>query len=342
MNNSVISIDLAKNVFQVCVFDEHRKPIFNKKVTRAKLLETVMNQKPNRIVMEACYSANYWGREFLKLNRSVGLIPAYQVKPFVVGNKNDSNDAIAIGEASYRPKMVFVPVKTIAQQDLQSLHRIRDRLVKARTAVANQMRGLLSEYGIVIAKKIAVLRQEVPWVLEDPDQPLSEVARSFVADLYDELSVFDHKIKNKTLALEALLKNNDDYQRLQEIPGIGPIVGSALISAVGNAKQFKNGRNMSAWLGLTPKQYASGDNTRMGGMSKRGNRMLRKLFIDGARAVVIWVENKTHGFSLWIQALLIRRPRHKVLVAVANKIARMAWAVLSKNEPYKAPGLVSV
>ena len=128
--------------------------------------------------------------------------------------------------------------------------------------------------------------------------------------------------------MEALLKNNDDYQRLQEIPGIGPIVGSALISAVGNAKQFKNGRNMSAWLGLTPKQYASGDNTRMGVMSKRGNRMLRKQFIDGARAVVIWVENKTDDFSLWIQALLKRRPRHKVLVAVANKIARMAWAVL--------------
>lgn len=341
MNNSVISIDLAKNVFQVCLFNEHHKPVFNKKVTRARLLETVMKLESNRIVMEACYSSNYWGRVFQSMDRSVGLVPPHQVKPFVVGNKNDHNDAIAIGEASFRPKTVFVPVKSIDQQDIQSLHRIRDRLVRARTAVANQMRGLLSEYGVIIGKKIAVLRKEIAFVLEDPDQPLSVPARSFIADLYEELRRYDEQIGVKELALKALLENNDDYQRVQEIPGIGPIVGSALIAAVGDAKQFKNGRNLSAWVGLTPKQYASGDVSRMGGMSKRGNRTLRKLLIDGARSLLTWVGDKTDGLSCWIRALLSRRPYAKVLVAVANKIARMAWAVLSKNEHYKAPGLTS-
>ena len=337
MNNSVISIDLAKNVFQVCLFNEHHRPVFNRKVTRAKLLETVMNLDSNHIVMEACYSSNYWGREFLKQGRSVGLVPPHQVKPFVVGNKNDCNDAIAIGEASFRPRIVFVPVKSVEQQDIQSLHRIRDRLVRARTAVANQMRGLLSEYGIVIAKKIAVLRAEVPFVLEDADQPLSVAARSFIADLYEQLRQYDQEIKSKDLALKELLENDGDYQRLREVPGIGPVVGSALISAVGNARQFKNGRKMSSWVGLTPKQYASGDNSRMGGISKRGNRALRKLLIDGARAVVNWVGDKTDSLSCWIRALLSRMPRSKVIVAVANKITRMCWAVLSKKEHYRAP-----
>jgi len=209
MNNSVTSIDLAKNVFQVCEFNQYHKPTSNKKVRRAKLLDSVRKLKPTRIVMEACYSANYWGREFKKMGCVVDLIPPHQVKPFVVGNKTDHNDALAIAEASFRSTTVFVPVKTIKQQDVQSLHRIRDRYIKSRTAVANKMRGLM--------------------------------------------------------------KSNEDYHRICDVPGVGPIVGSAFISAVGNAKQFKNGRAMAAWIGLTPRLYASGDTLRMGGMSKRGN-----------------------------------------------------------------------
>ncbi len=337
MNNNLISIDLAKNLFQVCLFNEHRVPIINKKVTRSQLVKTVMNLDADRIVMEACYSSNYWGRTFQALGKHVDLIPAYQVKPFVVGNKNDANDAVAIGEACSRPKAVFVPVKTINQQDIQSLHRIRERVVKARTAVANQMRGLLSEYGIVLAKRMSVLRAEVPYLLEDPEQPLSTAARTFIADLYNELISHDKQIKHQEVALKALLKNDDDYQRVCQVPGIGPIVGSALISAVGNATQFKNGRKMSSWIGLTPLQHASGDTNRMGGISKRGNRTLRKLLIDGARSVITWVENKTDRLSVWIQSLLSRRPWAKVVVAVANKIARMAWAVLANKETYRAP-----
>ncbi len=337
MNNSVISIDLAKNVFQVCEFNQYHKPTSNKKVRRANLLDSVRKLKPTRIVMEACYSSNYWGREFKEMGYVVDLIPPHQVKPFVVGNKTDHNDALAIAEASFRSTTVFVPVKTIEQQDIQSLHRIRDRYIKSRTAVANQMRGLMSEYGVIVEKRIAVLRREVPYILEDAAQPLTVIAREFVADLYDELRNYDRLIDAKNRLIGELMESNEDYHRICEVPGVGPIVGSAMIAAVGNAKQFKNGRAMAAWIGLTPRLYASGDTSRMGGMSKRGNQALRRLLIHGARSVVNWSEKKTDGLSLWIQALKKRMPHCKVVVAVANKLARMIWAVLSKEEAYRSP-----
>ena len=336
MNNSVISIDLAKNVFQVCVLNEHRVAVLNKKVRRQDLLETVTNLEPNRVVMEACYSSNHWGREFQHLGKDVGLIPAHHVKPFVVGNKNDANDALAIAEASFRPKTVFVAVKSLDQQDLQSLHRIRDRLIKSRTALSNQTRGLLAEYGLVLPLSISALRKELPFILEDAENKLTIVARSFVNDMYEEMLSLEDRIELKTDAISSLLKVNDDYQRLKLMPGIGPIVGSALIAAVGNAKQFKSGRQMAAWLGLTPKLYASGDKMRMGGISKRGNKAMRKLMIDGARAVVNWVKDKTDRLSLWIKNLLTRMHHSKVLIAVANKLTRMAWVILSRNENYVA------
>jgi transposase len=337
MNNSVISVDLAKNVFQVCVLNEHKVPVYNKKIRRTNLLKTIAKLEPQRIVMESCYSANYWGREFQKLGREVKLIPPHQVKPFVIGNKNDANDALAIAEASFRPKTTFVPVKTIDQQDLQSLHRIRDRLVRSRTSLTNQMRGLLSEYGIVIAKNISALRKNTPFILEDADNKLSTAARTLINEMYQELIQIDKRIKSQNNALEAILVNHDDYRRLKEVPGIGPVVGSALIASVGDAMQFENGRKMSSWLGLTPKQFASGDNTRMGGISKRGNRTLRKLMIDGARSLVTWVGDKADGLSCWIRKLLSRVHYAKVLVAVANKLTRMCWAVLAKKEQYRAP-----
>ncbi len=337
MNNSVISIDLAKNVFQVCEFNQYQKPTSNKKVRRAKLLDSVRKLKPTRIVMEACYSSNYWGREFNKMGYVVDLIPPHQVKPFVVGNKTDHNDALAIAEASFRSTTVFVPVKTIAQQDIQSLHRIRDRYIRSRTAVANQMRGLMSEYGVIVEKRIAVLRREVPYILEDAAQPLTVISREFVSELYDELRNYDRLIEAKDLLISELMTSNEDYHRIREVPGVGPIVGSAIIAAVGNAKQFKNGRAMAAWIGLTPRLYASGDTSRMGSMSKRGNQTLRRQLIHGARSVVNWCEKKTDGLSLWIQSLKKRMPDCKVVVAVANKLARMIWAVLSKAETYRPP-----
>jgi len=337
MNDNVISIDLAKNVFQVCDFNQYHKPTSNRKVRRGKLLDAIRQLKSNRIVMEACYSSNYWGRVFQGMGYSVGLIPPHQVKPFVVGNKNDHNDALAIGEASFRDTTVFVPVKTLEQQDMQSLHRIRDRYIKNRTAIANQMRGLLSEYGIIVERRMAVLRKEVPCALEDAENELTIIAREFTAELYAELVKYDELIDAKDLLIKEMLKSNEAYQRISEIPGVGPIVGSAILSAVGDAKQFKNGRNMAAWIGLTPKQFASGDNSRMGGMSKRGNRDIRRLLIHGARAVVNWSGKKTDALSLWIQTLSKRMHSNKVVVAVANKLARMIWAVLATGQRYRAP-----
>lgn len=339
MKNSVISIDLAKNVFQVCMLNQNQKPVLNKKVRRLKLLDTIRNLEAQSVVMEACYSSNHWGREIEKMGYVVNLIPPHQVKPFVVGNKNDHNDALAIAEASFRPKVTFVPVKSLAQQDIQSLNRIRERLVKSRTSIANQMRGLLAEYGIIVATKIASLRNRVPFILEDPEQPLTVTSRAFISSLQDELQYHDELIKNNEKTTHELLKSSGDYQRIQKIPGIGPVTSAAVIAAVGNAQQFKNGRQMAAWMGLTPKQHASGDKSRMGGLSKRGNQTLRKLFIHGARAVVHWCTEKDDPLSLWVKNLLKTKHPCKVVVALANKLARMTWAVLAKKEQYTAPSL---
>ncbi len=275
-NNSVISIDLAKNVFQVCLLNQHNKVTSNKKVRRTKLLETVLNLDAKRIVMEACYSSNYWGRLFQHHGFQVDLIPPHQVKPFVMGNKNDHNDAIAIAEASMRPKATVVAVKTLAQQDIQSLERIRERLIKARTALANQLRGLLAEYGVTIEKKVATLRSNIPLILEDAENALTPMSREFVNNLYEELLSLDREIASTERRSESLLVNNDDYKRLQTIPGIGPVTSRGIICVINDPRQFKNGRQMSAWVGLTPKQHASGEASRMGGISKRGNQGLRR------------------------------------------------------------------
>lgn len=332
--NNVISIDLAKNVFQVCLINEHNKIEFNKKVRRARLVQTVLKLDCKRIVMEACYSSNYWGRHFQELGHTVDLIPPHQVKPFVVGNKNDHNDAIAIAEASRRPKATFVRVKTLEQQDIQSLDRIRDRLLKSRTAVVNQLRGLLAEYGVILEKTINAARKEIPVILEDPGNRLTSTAREFVYSLHQELMRTDRQVKSNEEKANQLLSQNDDYIRLQTIPGIGPIVGRGLISSINDPNMFKNGRQMAAWIGITPKQHASGDQSRMGGISKRGNHTLRKQLIHGARAVIRWCEGKDDHLSLWLQNLLQKKPKSKVIVALANKLARISWAVLSKKEPY--------
>ena len=332
--HNVISIDLAKNVFQVCLLNKHNKVVFNKKTRRTNLVEMVLKLDCKRIVMEACYSSNYWGRHFQQLGYIVDLIPPHQVKPFVVGNKNDHNDAIAIAEASARPKARFVRVKTLEQQDIQSLDRIRDRLIKSRTSVANQLRGLLAEYGVIIEKSIASLRKEIPALLECPNNQLTVTAREFVYELHQELMSTDQKIKSNEAKASQLLSQNDDYIRLQTIPGIGPIAGRGLIGSINDPNMFKNGRQMAAWIGITPKQHASGEQSRMGGISKRGNNALRKQLIHGARAVIRWCEGKDDHLSLWLQNLLLKKPKSKVIVALANKLARISWAVLSKKETY--------
>jgi transposase len=259
------------------------------------------------------------GRKIESLGHSVKLIPPYQVKPFLVGNKNDHNDAIAIGEAAMRPTARFVPVKTLAQQDVQSLQRIRERLVKARTSVANQCRGLLSEYFIVVDKKIASLLVAIPDILENADNGLTPVARGFIRLLADEIHDLNQRIATIEKETLTLVEQNADYQRLLEMPGIGPVTATAFMASV-NVNQFKHGRQMAAWIGLAPRQHASGDVNRLGAISKRGNESLRRLLIHGARAVTRWSEGKTDKFNQWINQLKQRMHPNKVIVAVANKL----------------------
>lgn len=340
-NDTVISIDLAKNVFQMCLLNQHNKVITNKKVSRAKLLQTVLQTDANRIVMEACYSSNYWGRLFQEHGFEVDLIPPHQVKPFVVGNKNDCNDAVAIAEASKRPKARFVRVKSYEQQDIQSLDRIRQRLIRSRTALVNQLRGLLAEYGVVYKKGVACLRRNIPSLLEDADNNLTTMARRFINDLYHELLAKDESIKSVEKSSVELLSTNRFYNLLQTIPGIGPVIAGAMISSINDANQFKNGRQMAAWVGVTPKQNASGDNSRMGGISKRGHQTLRRQLIHGARSVVYNCQGKDDPLNLWVQKLLQTKSKNTVGVAVANKLARVAWAVLRTAKPYQAELLLS-
>ena len=249
---------------------------------------------------------------------------------------------MAIAEAGLRPTARFVQVKSLEQQDIQSLQRIRERLVHHHTAVVNQLRGLLSEYGIALAKHPTKLKNAVPLILEDTEQPLTPIARKFVKELHDEARELRMRICQTENETEQLLKNNADYQRLLTVPGIGPATATALLASVAEGKQFKNGRHMAAWVGITPSQYASGDVNRLGGITKRDNKSLRRLLIHGARAVINWSEKKDDPLNAWIKNLMIRMHPCKVIVAVANKLARIAWSILSKKQEYSTSCLKPV
>jgi transposase len=337
MNDKLVSIDLAKNVFQVCIYSKSGKVLSNKKIKRNALRRAIAQIEPTRLSMETCYSANYWGRAFQSMGHTVQLIPAQHVKPFVRGNKNDANDVIAIAEASLRPQLRFVPVKTLLQQDIQMLHRIRQRHVGERTSLVNQIRGLLSEYGVVVSQGWRKLKAQLPLILEDADNELTPMGRQEIRRLQEELNMLSDWIEQDNRHLVQSLDENEDYQRLLGAPGFGPVLSSAVIAGIGNAAQFATAREMAAWLGLTPRGEASGERSVLKGISKRGNRYLRTLFIHGARAIVNWCGSKSDPLSRWLQQLIERRGTHKAIVAMAHKMARFAWAMLRKQQPYRAP-----
>jgi transposase len=306
-----------------------------KQLKRKQVLPYLARLEPCLVVMEACGGANYWAREIQALGHEVKLIAPQYVKPYVKGNKNDYNDAEGIAEAAQRANMRFVPIKSIEQQDIQNLHRQRERIKKARTALVNQVRGLLAEYGIVINKGVAAVRKGLPDILEDAENDLTTLSRELFADLLEELHVLDERFKQGEKQIEASNRGNEVCQRLDEILGVGPITASAAYAAAGDGKDFVNGRHFSAWIGLVPGQHSTGGKTTLLGISKRGNAYLRTLFIHGARAVLQHSANKTDRFSLWAQALLERRGYNKACVAVANKMARMAWVIMAKGETYR-------
>jgi transposase len=336
-SNPMIGIDLAKNIFQVCIVKRTGKVLVNKAIKRRDLTDFMTRQRPSLVVMEACSGAHYWARRFIEAGHQVRLIACQHVVAFRHGQKNDANDALALTLAVTRSTLPTVPIKSVAQQDMQSLHRVRERAVRNRTALVNQIRGLLSEYGVVIAQGIARLRSQLPRVLEDAENELSDECRYLVNCLYEELVELDQKVNHYTRQITVKANSDEACQRLRAIGGVGPLVSTALRTAIGNGECFTNGRHVSAWLGLVPRQYSSGGKTRLYGISKRGDSYLRQLLIHGARAVVTHAKGKTDAYSRWIVQLVARVGKHKAYVAVANKIARVAWALLHSGERYRQP-----
>lgn len=335
MTVKTVGVDIAKNIFQVHGIDEQGKVVVQKPLKRQQVLPYFANLPPCLIGMEACASAHYWQRQLEALGHEVKLINPGYVTPYVKSNKNDARDAEAIGEAVTRPNMRFVPKKSVEQQDIQMIHRVRSRLIKQRTALVNQIRGLLSEYGLIVPLGVAAVRRQLPLYLEDAKNELTPISREVFADLYEQLKQLDDQITAYDLKLKNIVKTSDAGQRLLALPGVGTIVATALMMAVGTAKEFKNGRHMAAWLGLVPKQHSSGGKEHLLGISKRGDHYVRAQLIHGARSVAFRVKNDPEHENQWLYKLIQRRGMNKAVVAFANKLARQAWVVLAKGESYQ-------
>lgn len=329
-----LAIDVAKNVFQLHGAAADGSLVFRRRLTREQLSAFVVQLPPCDIAMEACASAHHWARQFTAMGHRVRLISPQFVKPFVKGNKNDGNDAEAICEAMQRPNMRFVPIKTVEQQDIQSLHRIRTRLVNERTGLVCQIRGILAERGIVFAKSITRARREFPVIAQDLNNPLTPTLRMMMGELIEELCVLDERIRTMDRHIDAVFRANEACQRIACIEGVGPKTATAFVAAVGDPAEFKNGRHFAAWLGLVPRQHSSGDRFQLMGISKRGDKYLRTLLVHGARAVLRTAPKKNDHKHQWALQLAARRGAAKAIVAIANKMARVIWVLLAKKQDY--------
>jgi len=336
MNISRIGIDLAKNVFQLHGVDRRGKVVWKRRLKRDQWLKAVMvHAEPGcEMGMEACGGAHHWARELEARGFTVRLIAPQFVKPYVKSNKNDANDAEAICEAMSRPNMRFVTIKSVAQQDIQATHRIRSELMTQRTAKSNQIRGLVAEYGLVAPLTLRALRAAIPCWLEDADNGLTTHFRSLLHGVWTDLVALDDRVLDLDRQIEKLAKSNEVTRRLQQLRGVGPMVATALVATVGNAKQYHRGRQMAAAIGLTPRQHSSGGKDRLLGISKRGDVYLRTLLIHGARSVVSQAKHKDDRLSRWVTSIAIRRHPNVAAVALANKTARMAWAMLRNETDY--------
>lgn len=334
---TLLGIDTAKEIFQLHGVDASGKVVFKKKLKRAKLLEFITQMEPCTIVMEACGGSSYWGREFNKLGHEAKLISPQFVKPFVKSNKNDMNDAEAIVEAASRPNMRFVPIKTEEQQDVQCIHRVRERLIKNRTALVNEMRGLLAEYGVVAPKGITKIRALLSEIIGDDDNAfnLTAILKELCADVYEELKDLDERVEKCNHKLEAIANTNSICERLMTVPGVGVLIATILFTVLSDPSLFKNGRHFAAFLGLVPRQYSSGGKQKLYGISKRGDKYIRKLLVQGARSVLLHAPKKDDKRSLWINKLNERRGGNRTCVAIANKNARIVWALVKNETEYK-------
>jgi transposase len=333
-NIKVLGIDLAKDVFQVHGADEKGRCVLRKRLSRSKLVEFISKLSPCLIGIEACTGAHYWARLFDQMGHTTKMMAPQFVKPYVKSNKNDRNDAEAIAEAVTRPGMKFVPIKRVDQQDVLLLHRARELVVSQKTAQSNQIRGLLAEYGIVMPKGICHIKKTMQILDENLDK-VTPKAREIFIKLYEQFKIYAAQAEAYDKEIERLAREDTMCKELMKIPGVGPLTASAVVATIGDAKTFKNGREVSAWLGLVPKQHSSGNMTRLSGISKRGDRYVRRLLIQGARSAVKVSENKKDRLSCWVSSIKNRSGFNKAAVALANKNARMIWAIMVTGECYR-------
>jgi transposase len=336
MDITTLGIDLAKNSMQLHGIDNIGNVVVKKKISRNKLIKYIANLKPSLIGMEACGSANYWARKFKSFGHTVKLMNPKFVKPYVKSNKNDANDAEAICEAVTRPNMRFVGIKNIQQQDMQTLHRIRSQLIKARTAITNQIRGLLAEYGIIIPKQIQNISKYLPEILEDAENKLTYLSRELFNTVYLQFKYYEQQISHYDCKIHQFYKTDEKCKQISKVPGVGPVIATAITTVLSEPNAFKNGREFAAFIGLVPKQCSTGGKSILLGISKRGNRYLRTQLIHGARAVVSTAAKKTDSHSLWINGIRNTKGFNKASVALANKNARVIWALLANNQQYRS------
>ena len=329
---AVVGIDIGKNSFHVVGLDERGAIVLRQKWSRGQVEARFANMPPCLIGMEACVGAHHLSRRLKALGHDARLMPAKYVRPYSKGQKNDFRDAEAIAEAVQRPTMKFVATKTADQLDLQALHRVRERLVSQRTGIINQIRAFLLERGIAVRQGQRFLRAELPRLLATPPEVLSPRMVRVIEDLAGDWRRLDERIEGLSGEIEALARRNAGCERLMSVPGIGPIISSAMVAAIGTGDAFSKGRDFAAWLGLVPKQISTGDRTILGKISKRGNRYLRVLFVQAAWVVLIKPKNwERHGLKPWIEAAKKRLHHNVLAVALANKLARIAWSVLARG-----------
>jgi len=334
MKITTVGVDLAKNVFQVHGVDSRGKPALQRRLRRAQM-SAFFAQLPVCLVgMEACASAHYWARKLRGQGHTVRLIAPQFVKPYVKANKTDAADAEAICEAVSRPNMRFVAIKEVHQQTVLSLHRARQGFVKARTAQANQIRGLLGEFGLIVPPGIRHVSKRLPEILEDGQNELPDEFRALLARLRQHFLELNRQVTELDDQITTWHRSNEHSQRLAQIPGIGPLTATAMVASIGDARAFKNGREFAAWLGLVPRQHSSGGKVWLQGISKRGDSYLRMLMVHGARSATRVCERKATPTNEWSTALLRRRHPNVVSVARANKNARIAWALLAHGRHY--------
>ena len=314
-----VGIDLGKTTFHLVALDDNGKVLMRKKFTQRQLITFTANLQTSLIGMEACGGAHFLGRTLRAQGHDVKLIPAQFVKPFVKSNKNDFLDAEAIAEAVDRQNMRFVPIKTDDQLDLQALHRVRDRLIARRTSVINQLRAFLLERGLVFAKSPAKLRERMPEILENAEEDITPRMRNLLALLWSEWKDSESQLEEMNDEVERIASSDAACMRLRQIPGIGPLVATAIVAAIGNGAAFHKGREFAAWLGIVPRQYSTGGKARLYGISKRGNNYLRKILIHGARAVVLRSKRERIAMGAWMTALEARAPRNVLIVATSQQ-----------------------